>query len=53
MKNWTVTYTNDGVNYDSLNIEGTTYTDAYCNFMVKYPEEMITELTEVKEDDSN
>lgn len=53
MKNWTVKYTNDGVNFDSTIIKGTSYTDAYVNFMVKHPDETITEITEVNQDDKN
>lgn len=48
MKKWIVTHTSD-LELKTLRtteIEGTSYTDAYVNFMVKYPDEMITELKE-------
>lgn len=46
MKNWIVTHTHDGSVFRNTEIEGKTYTDAYVNFTMKYPEEMITELKE-------
>lgn len=46
MKKWIVTHTSDTVTFKETEIEGMTYTDAYVNFSVKYPEEMITELKE-------
>ena len=46
MKKWIVTHTSDTVNYKETEISGTSYTDAYVNFSVKYPDEMITELRE-------
>ena len=46
MKKWTVTHTNDGTTFKDTEIEGKNYTDAYVNFSVKYPDEMITELKE-------
>ena len=47
MKNWIVTHTSDMENFKETEICGTSYTDAYVNFSVKYPDEMITELKEV------
>jgi hypothetical protein len=46
MKNWTVTHTNDKVTFKDTDIEGTSYTDAYVNFMCKHPGEMICDLKE-------
>ena len=46
MKKWIVTHTHDAVNYKETEIEGKSYTDAYVNFCLKYPKEMITELRE-------
>lgn len=48
MKKWIVTHTPelDGATIKTTEIEGTSYTDAYVNFMVKYPNEIITELKE-------
>jgi hypothetical protein len=46
MKKWIVTHTSDTVNFKDTEINGTSYTDAYVNFMVKYPDEIITELKE-------
>ena len=48
MKKWIVTHTpdRDGATIKTTEIEGTSYTDAYVNFMVKYPNEIITELKE-------
>lgn len=47
MKKWTVTHTNDKETFETTEIEGKTFTDAYVNFMVKHPNEMISELEEV------
>ena len=48
MKKWIVTHTTDleCVTKRTTEIEGISYTDAYVNFMVKYPNEMIIELEE-------
>lgn len=46
MKKWVVTHTSDTKTFKETEILGTSYTDAYVNFMVKYPDEMITELRE-------
>ena len=46
MKKWIVTHTHDAENYIDTEIEGTSYTDAYVNFALKYPNEIITELKE-------
>ena len=48
MKKWIITHTTDLdlVTLRTTEIEGTSYTDAYVNFMVKYPNEIITELKE-------
>lgn len=50
MKKWIVTHTLDGEKFDTTEIEGRTYTDAYVNCMIKYPNDMITELVEVKDE---
>lgn len=48
MRKWTVKYTRDGVNFKTANVEGTSYTDAYVRFSVKFPEgECIQEIKEV------
>ncbi len=46
MKKWIATHTKDGSTFRDTEIEGKTYTDAYVNFSVKYPDEIITELKE-------
>lgn len=46
MKKWEVTFTVDMKVYKTEHIDGTTYTDAYVNTMVKYPGAIITELKE-------
>ena len=46
MKNWIVTHTSDTKTFKKTEINGTSYTDAYVNFSVKYPDEMITEIIE-------
>ena len=46
MKKWIVTHTSDCENFKETEISGTSYTDAYVNFSIKYPDEMITELKE-------
>ena len=46
MKKWIVTHTLDGEKFDTTEIEGRTYTDAYVNFSVKYPDKIITDLKE-------
>ena len=46
MKKWSVTYTLDKVTFNTEVISGTSYTDAYVNTMVKYPDAIITELRE-------
>ena len=48
MKKWIVTHSNDFVTLNETEIEGKNYTDAYVNFMVKYPDEMISEIRESK-----
>ena len=50
MKKWIVTHTPDAKKYITSMIEGKTYTDAYVNCMIKYPNDMITELVEVKDE---
>ena len=44
---WTVTFTQDMTVYKIVPIEGTSYTDAYVNLMVKYPDAIICELKEI------
>lgn len=44
MKKWIVTHTSDKETFKTSEIQGTTYTDAYVNFMCKHPGEMISEL---------
>ena len=46
MKKWIVTHTSDAETFKETEISGTSYTDAYVNFSIKYPDEMITELKE-------
>lgn len=46
MKKWIVKSTSDKETFKETEIYGTSYTDAYVNFSVKYPDEMITELKE-------
>lgn len=46
MKKWIVTHTSDKETFKTSEIEGTTYTDAYVNFMCKHPNELIKELKE-------
>lgn len=46
MRKWIVTHTIDAKTYKETEIEGKNYTDAYVNFMCKYPDEMICELKE-------
>ena len=48
MKKWIVTHTSDTQTFKETEINGTSYTDAYVNFSVKYPEEMITEVKEAE-----
>ena len=48
MKKWIVESTSDMETFDVKEIEGTSYTDAYVNFMCKHPDEMITELKEAE-----
>lgn len=48
MKKWIVTHTSDKETFKTTEIEGTTYTNAYLNFSVKYPDEIICELKEVE-----
>ena len=50
MAKWNVTHTSDGENYSTTTITGTTFTDAYVNFSVQYPNEIITDLTKLNED---
>ena len=47
MKKWLVTHTRDKEHFKTTEIEEITYTRAYLNFSVKYPEEIIYELKEV------
>ena len=49
MAKWTVTHSNDFETFNNIEIEGKNYTDAYVNFMVEHPGEMISEI-ELKED---
>lgn len=46
MKKWEVTFTEDMEVYKTVAIDGMSYTDAYVNTMVKYPDAMITEVRE-------
>lgn len=46
MKKWIVTHTHDAVNYKKTEIEGTSYTDAYVNFEIAYPNEIICDIKE-------
>lgn len=47
LKSWNVTFTQDMTVYKTVPIEGTSYTDAYVNLMVKYPDAIICELKEI------
>ena len=44
---WNATFTQDMTVYKTESIEGTSYTDAYVNLMVKYPDAIICELKEI------
>lgn len=46
MKKWIVKHTESGEEFGTTEIEGTSYTDAYVNFELKYPGRIICELTE-------
>ena len=46
MGKWIVTHTSDTKTFKDTEIEGTSYTDAYLKFSIKYPDEIITELKE-------
>ena len=46
MKKWIVKHTANGEEFCTTEIEGTSYTDAYVNFEVKYPGRIILELIE-------
>lgn len=46
MKKWEVTFTEDMEVYMTVSIDGTSYTDAYVNTMVKYPGAIITDMKE-------
>ena len=46
MKKWLVKHTSDKETFNTTEIEGTSYTDAYVNFTIKHPGEIICELTE-------
>ena len=46
MKKWIVTHTHDAVNYKETEIEGKSYTDAFVNFVLAYPEEIVCEVKE-------
>lgn len=46
MRKWVVTHTSDKENFKESEVMGTTYTDAYVNFMCKHPNDLITELKE-------
>lgn len=46
MKIWIVTYTENGEEFDTTEVEGETYTMAYVNFEVKHPGRIICELKE-------
>ena len=47
MKKWIVTHTHDAVVYKNTEIKGTSYTDAFVNFMVAYPNETVCKVKEV------
>jgi hypothetical protein len=50
MKKWAVNYTRDGENFKTAIVEGTSYTDAYVRFSLKFPEEeCIQDIREVEE----
>lgn len=46
MKKWIVTHTHNAVHYNETVIEGKTYTDAFVNFVLAYPNEIVCELKE-------
>ena len=48
MKKWIVTHTGDKETFITSEIEGTTYTDAFVNFMVKHPGHIVCEIKEVE-----
>ena len=46
MKKWEVTFTFDKETFIEAQVEGTTYTEAYVNLMLKHPGAMITDIKE-------
>lgn len=49
MKKWIVTYTSDAETFKTSDVEGTSYTDAFVNSMMKHPGATITNIIEKKE----
>lgn len=47
---WAATFTQDMTVFKTEPIEGTSYTDAYVNLMVKYPDAIICELKEIRDE---
>ena len=46
MKKWIVTFTFDKETFSEDEVDGTTYTEAYVNLMLKNPGAMITKIKE-------
>ena len=46
MKKWIATYTLDTEHFNVEEVEGSTYTKAYVNLMLRHPDAQITELKE-------
>jgi hypothetical protein len=46
MKKWIVKYTSDKETFKTTEIHGTSYTDAFVNFMVAYPGGIVCEIKE-------
>lgn len=46
MKTWIVTHTHNAVNYNNTEVKGTSYTDAFVNFMVAHPNETVCKIRE-------
>lgn len=46
MKKWIVTHTRNAVHYKETEIEGKSYTDAFINFVLTYPDEIVCEVKE-------
>lgn len=44
MKNWIVTYTSDKETFKTTEIKGKSYTDAFVNFMIAYPGDIVCEI---------